>query len=62
MRLNIFFAKIVIMAKTTRSSSGKAKKATGTKAKPAKKSVSPKKKAASSGGAVVSIEACKQVR
>ena len=50
------------MAKTTRSSSGKAKKATGTKAKPSKKSVSPKKKAASSGGAVVSIEACKQVR
>ena len=50
------------MAKTTRSSSGKAKKATGTKTKPAKESVSPKKKAASSGGTVVSIEACKQVR
>ena len=51
-----------IMAKTTRSSSGKAKKAAATKAKPAKKSVSPKKKESSSGGAVVSIEACKQVR
>ena len=51
--------------KTTRSSAGKAKKAEATKAKPARKSKSPSKKDAkakvSSGGSVVSIEACKQV-
>lgn len=53
------------MAKTRQSSAGKAKKAEATKAKPARKSKSPAKKdakaKASSGGGVVSIEACKQV-
>lgn len=61
------------MAKTRQSSTGKAKKAEATKSKPARKSKSPSKKAkaspakkdakakASSGGSVVSIEACKQV-
>ncbi|KAL9182292.1 hypothetical protein ACHAXT_012944 [Thalassiosira profunda] len=45
------------MAKSTRASAGKAKKAGATSAK-ARKSKSPAKKAA--GGGIVSIEACKQ--